>query len=378
MSSESTIDKVEKINAEDRVSVASQGQLIWWRFKKHKLAVISAILLLLLYLTTLFAEFFATADPLESEAFRGLIQPQPIHFFDEGKLSPHVCAMEGTRDPYTYKKTYEPNCDKKTPVEFFTKGFEYEWLGLIPMDRHLIGVPEGYLAEEHIFLLGTDIQGRDMWARIWVASRLSLSIGLVGVTLTLFFGITLGGISGFYGGFIDTIIQRIIEIIRAIPTIPLWMALSAAMPFSWSIVQIYFSITLIISLFAWTDLARVVRGRFLSLREEDFVTAAVLSGANERRIIFRHVMPSLYSHIIAAVSLAIPLMIISETALSFLGLGLQAPAISWGTLLQGTQNVQSVALYKWLMIPAFPVVGSILLFNFLGDGLRDAADPYSD
>ncbi len=375
MSSES---KVENINGEDRVSVASQGQLIWWRFRKHKLAVVSAILLLLLYLTTLFAEFFATADPLESEAFRGLIQPQPIHFFDEGKLSPHVCAMEGTRDPYTYKKTYEPNCDKKTPIEFFTKGFEYEWLGLIPMDRHLIGVPEGYLAEEHIFLLGTDIQGRDMWSRIWVASRLSLSIGLVGVTLTLFFGITLGGISGFYGGFIDTIIQRIIEIIRAIPTIPLWMALSAAMPFSWSIVQIYFSITLIISLFAWTDLARVVRGRFLSLREEDFVTAAVLSGANERRIIFRHVMPSLYSHIIAAVSLAIPLMIISETALSFLGLGLQAPAISWGTLLQGTQNVQSVALYKWLMIPAFPVVGSILLFNFLGDGLRDAADPYSD
>ena len=375
MSSES---KVENINGEDRVSVASQGQLIWWRFRKHKLAVVSAILLLLLYLTTLFAEFFATADPLESEAFRGLIQPQPIHFFDEGKLSPHVCAMEGTRDPYTYKKTYEPNCDKKTPVEFFTKGFEYEWLGLIPMDRHLIGVPEGYLAEEHIFLLGTDIQGRDMWSRIWVASRLSLSIGLVGVTLTLFFGITLGGISGFYGGFIDTIIQRIIEIIRAIPTIPLWMALSAAMPFSWSIVQIYFSITLIISLFAWTDLARVVRGRFLSLREEDFVTAAVLSGANERRIIFRHVMPSLYSHIIAAVSLAIPLMILSETALSFLGLGLQAPAISWGTLLQGTQNVQSVALYKWLMIPAFPVVGSILLFNFLGDGLRDAADPYSD
>ena len=375
MSSES---KVENINGEDRVSVASQGQLIWWRFRKHKLAVVSAILLLLLYLTTLFAEFFATADPLESEAFRGLIQPQPIHFFDEGKLSPHVCAMEGTRDPYTYKKTYEPNCDKKTPIEFFTKGFEYEWLGLIPMDRHLIGVPEGYLAEEHIFLLGTDIQGRDMWSRIWVASRLSLSIGLVGVTLTLFFGITLGGISGFYGGFIDTIIQRIIEIIRAIPTIPLWMALSAAMPFSWSIVQIYFSITLIISLLAWTDLARVVRGRFLSLREEDFVTAAVLSGANERRIIFRHVMPSLYSHIIAAVSLAIPLMIISETALSFLGLGLQAPAISWGTLLQGTQNVQSVALYKWLMIPAFPVVGSILLFNFLGDGLRDAADPYSD
>ena len=378
MSPESHQQTVENTNVEDRVSVASQGQLIWWRFRKHKLAVISAILLLLLYITTAFAEFFATADPLESEAFRGLISPQPIHFFDEGKLSPHVCAMIGTRDPYTYKKTYEPNCDEKTPVKFFAKGFEYKWLNLIPMDRHLIGVPEGYLAEEHIFLLGTDIQGRDMWSRIWVASRLSLSIGLVGVTLTLIFGITLGGISGFYGGFIDTIIQRIIEIVRAVPTIPLWMALSAAMPFSWSIVQIYFSITLIISLFAWTDLARVVRGRFLSLREEDFVTAAVLSGANERRIIFRHVMPSLYSHIIAAVSLAIPLMIISETALSFLGLGLQAPAISWGTLLQGTQNVQSVALYKWLMIPAFPVVGSILLFNFLGDGLRDAADPYSD
>jgi len=365
-------------NFESRVSVASQRQLIWWRFTKHKLAVISAILLIILYLTTTFAEFFATAHPLESEAFRGLMPPQPIHFFDEGKLSPHVCEMIGTRDTYTYKKTYEPNCDEKTPVKFFAKGFEYKWLNLIPMDRHLIGVPEGYLAEEHIFILGTDILGRDMWSRIWVASRLSLSIGLVGVILTLFFGITLGGISGFYGGFIDTIIQRIIEIVRAVPTIPLWMALAAAMPFSWSIVQIYFSITLIISLFAWTDLARVVRGRFLSLREEDFVTAAVLSGADEKRIIFRHVMPSLYSHIIAAVSLAIPLMIISETALSFLGLGLQAPAISWGTLLQGTQNVQSVALYKWLMIPAFPVVGSILLFNFLGDGLRDAADPYSD
>ena len=365
-------------NFESRVSVASQRQLIWWRFTKHKLAVISAILLIILYLTTTFAEFFATAHPLESEAFRGLMPPQPIHFFDEGKLSPHVCEMIGTRDTYTYKKTYEPNCDEKTPVKLFAKGFEYKWLNLIPMDRHLIGVPEGYLAEEHIFILGTDILGRDMWSRIWVASRLSLSIGLVGVILTLFFGITLGGISGFYGGFIDTIIQRIIEIVRAVPTIPLWMALAAAMPFSWSIVQIYFSITLIISLFAWTDLARVVRGRFLSLREEDFVTAAVLSGADEKRIIFRHVMPSLYSHIIAAVSLAIPLMIISETALSFLGLGLQAPAISWGTLLQGTQNVQSVALYKWLMIPAFPVVGSILLFNFLGDGLRDAADPYSD
>ena len=365
-------------NFESRVSVASQRQLIWWRFTKHKLAVVSGILLIILYLTTTFAEFFATSHPLESEAFRGLMPPQPIHFFDEGKLSPHVCAMIGTRDSYTYKKTYEPNCDEKIPVKFFAKGFEYKLLNLIPMDRHLIGVPEGYLAEEHIFMLGTDMLGRDMWSRIWVASRLSLSIGLVGVILTLLFGITLGGISGFYGGFIDTIIQRIIEIVRAVPTIPLWMALAAAMPFSWSIVQIYFSITLIISLFAWTDLARVVRGRFLSLREEDFVTAAVLSGADEKRIIFRHVMPSLYSHIIAAVSLAIPLMIISETALSFLGLGMQSPAISWGTLLQGTQNVQSVALYKWLMIPAFPVVGSILLFNFLGDGLRDAADPYSD
>ena len=365
-------------NFESRVSVASQRQLIWWRFTKHKLAVVSGILLIILYLTTTFAEFFATSHPLESEAFRGLMPPQPIHFFDEGKLSPHVCAMIGTRDSYTYKKTYELICDEKIPVKFFTKGFEYKLLNLIPMDKHLIGVPEGYLAEEHIFMLGTDMLGRDMWSRIWVASRLSLSIGLVGVILTLLFGVTLGGISGFYGGFIDTIIQRIIEIVRAVPTIPLWMALAAAMPFSWSIVQIYFSITLIISLFAWTDLARVVRGRFLSLREEDFVTAAVLSGADEKRIIFRHVMPSLYSHIIAAVSLAIPLMIISETALSFLGLGMQSPAISWGTLLQGTQNVQSVALYKWLMIPAFPVVGSILLFNFLGDGLRDAADPYSD
>jgi peptide/nickel transport system permease protein len=211
-----------------------------------------------------------------------------------------------------------------------------------------------------------------------LGTRISLSIGLVGVGLSLLLGIILGGISGYYGGVLDTVIQRTIEIVRAVPTIPLWMGLAAALPRHWSVLQVYFAITLIISLFAWTDLARVVRGRFLALREEDFVTAARLSGAKPRRIIFGHMLPSFYSHIIAAVTLAIPAMIVSETSLSFLGLGLRPPAISWGTLLQAAQNIQSVATTPWLLIPAVPVIIAILAFNFLGDGLRDAADPYSN
>jgi peptide/nickel transport system permease protein len=276
----------------------------------------------------------------------------------------------------TFKRVYQADPNQKIPIRFFARGFEYKFLGLIPTDIHLLGVDEGQQAENAIVLLGTDVQGRDLWSRIMYATRISMTIGLVGVTLSLCLGVLLGGVSGFYGGLADTVIQRVIEILRSIPTIPLWMGLAAALPREWSILQVYFAITLIISLLGWTELARVVRGRFLALREEDFVVSARLVGCHQMRIIFVHMVPSFMSHIIAATTLALPAMIISETSLSFLGLGLRPPAISWGVLLQQAQNVQTVAISPWLMLPALPVIIAVLAFNFLGDGLRDAADPY--
>lgn len=365
--------------SKDRVSVASQRQLIWWRFRRHRLALIALIIVISFYLTALGAEFLSISDPRDGRSARAIVPPQPIHLFDAGTFRPHVCAVEGARDPFTLAKTYVADCTQKIDVSLFARGYEYKWLGLIESDRHLIGVSdhENYRAEETIFLLGTDVQGRDLLSRIIYGTRTSLTLGLVGVSLSLILGIMLGGISGFFGGWIDNIIQRTIEIIRSVPTIPLWMGLAAAMPPDWTVIQIYIAITIILSLFAWTDLARVVRGRFLAMREEDFVTAAVIAGASWPSVIFRHMLPSFYSHIIAAATLAIPYMIISETALSFLGLGLRPPAISWGVLLQATQNVQAIALTPWLMIPAIPVIVIILALNFMGDGLRDAADPYS-
>lgn len=364
---------------EDRVSVATQRQLVWWRFRRHRIAVVALVVVMLFYLTALGAEFLSISDPSDGRSARSVVPPQPIHFFDQGAFRPHVCMVEGSRDAYTLEKTYVADCTQKVDVAFFAHGYEYKWLGLIPSDRHLIGVSdaENFRAEESIFLLGTDVQGRDLLSRIIYGTRTSLTLGLIGVSMSLILGITLGGISGFFGGWLDNIIQRAIEIIRSVPTIPLWMGLAAAMPPDWGVIQIYVAITIILSLFAWTDLARVVRGRFLAMREEDFVTAAVIAGASWPSVIFRHMLPSFYSHIIAAATLAIPFMIISETALSFLGLGLRPPAISWGVLLQATQNVQAIALTPWLMFPAVPVIVIILALNFMGDGLRDAADPYS-
>jgi len=361
--------------AEERVSVATQWQLMWWRFKKHRLAMASTVVVLLFYLVVIFADFLAYSDPLASEAQRSLLPPQRIHWFDEGRFSPHVFGLTGMRDPNTFKRVYTPDPAKKIPVRFFVRGFEYRFLGMIPMNLHLIGV-EGSTPEESLFLLGTDEQGRDLWSRLMYGTQTSLIIGLVGVSLSLLLGVFLGGISGLYGGILDTVIQRVIEILRSIPTIPLWMGLAAALPNDWSVVQVYFAITIIISLIGWTELARVVRGRFLSLRQEDFVMAAELSGCGQMRIIFTHLVPSFLSHIIAATTLAVPAMIISETSLSFLGLGLRPPAISWGVLLQQAQNIQALAISPWLLIPSIPVTIIILAFNFMGDGLRDAADPY--
>jgi peptide/nickel transport system permease protein len=363
--------------AEDRrLYVASQWRLTWWRFRRHRVAVASGIVVIGFYLVVLGADFLAYADPNASEAQRSLMPPQPIHWFEGWRFRPHVYAVKGARDAQSFRRVYRADPAQKIPIRFFAEGFEYRFLGVMPATRHLIGVDGGGDAAQRIFLLGTDLQGRDLWSRLMYGTRISLTIGLVGVTMSLFLGVVLGGISGFYGGIADTVIQRIIEILRSIPTIPLWMGLAAALPNTWSVTQVYFAITIIISLVGWTELARVVRGRFLALREEDFVIAAELAGAGQLRIIFRHMLPSFASHVIAAVSLALPAMIVSETSLSYLGLGLRAPAISWGILLQDTQNVQVLAGAPWLLAAAVPVILVILAFNFLGDGLRDAADPY--
>ena len=362
--------------AEDRIAVATQRQLIWWRFKKHKLAVLSLFIVALFYLVAVFADFLAYTDPEASDSRRGYISPQTITWFEsDGAFRPHVHGLKGVRDMKTFKLVYKIDETRKVYIKFFAEGYSYHLLGFIPANRHLLSFDTS-VPENGLFLLGTDVQGRDLWSRLMVATRVSLSIGLAGVTISLFLGILFGGVSGLYGGAVDTAIQRLIELVRSIPTIPLWLGLAAALPNTWSSLQIYFAITIIISLIGWTDLARVVRGRFLSLREEDFIVAAELMGASRMRVIFRHMLPSFTSHIIAAVSLALPAMIISETSLSFLGLGLRPPAISWGILLQDAQSVQTLAIAPWLLLAAVPVITVILAFNFLGDGLRDAADPY--
>jgi len=361
---------------EERVFIATQWQLMWWRFKRHRAALIATGVIAGLYLVSIGAGFLAMSDPSNGEVTHAYMPPQMIHWFDGG-FKPHVKGVDTGRDPFTLKKTHVADPEVIVPLSFWVTGFEYKFLGLITTRRHLIGISDEFVEGRPApFFFGSDKLGRDLFSRMVYGTRLSMMIGLIGVAISLFLGISLGGISGFYGGIADTLIQRLIEILRSIPTIPLWIALAAAVPRDWSPIRIFFSITIIISLISWTELGRVVRGRFLALREEEFVTAARLSGATDFRIIFRHMVPSFTSHVIAAASLSIPAMIIAETALSFLGLGLRPPAISWGVLLKDAQNIQSVAVYPWIMIPAVPVVIAVLGFNFMGDGLRDAADPY--
>ena len=360
----------------DRVSVATQWQLVWWRFRKHKLALVSAGVLVVFYIVVLFADFLAYADPLASEAQRGLIAPQPIRLFDGGRTL-SVDTLVGTRDPQTFKRVYVTDPNQRTSVRLFAHGFDYRLLGIIPMDIHLLGVEgDGRTSENSLFLLGTDVQGRDLWSRLMYGTQVSMLIGLTSVALSLFLGVLLGGLAGYFGGMVDTLVMRVVEILRSIPTIPLWMGVGAALPKEWDILRVFFVMTILFALIQWTELARVVRGRFLSLREEDFIMAAELAGCSRMRIIFRHLVPSFLSHIIAATTRALPTIIIFETSLSFLGLGLRPPAISWGVMLQQASNVQTLAISPWLLLPAAPVILAILAFNFLGDGLRDAADPY--
>jgi len=361
----------------ERIYVASHWQLMWWRFRKHRMALVGGVIVLILYTVALFAEFIAPYDPNLYEAARAYQPPHRIRFLDSQRqlhLRPFVYDMEAKRDPVTLAMVFEENTEELHPIYFVVRGQPYKFWGLFPTNVHLFGLRE---EGEKLLLFGGDRHGRDVFSQIVYGARVSLSIGLVGVFLSFVLGILIGGVSGFFGGVIDLVIQRVIEFIRSMPTIPLWMSLSAALPADWPIMRVYFGITIILSLIGWTGLARVVRGRFLSLREEDFILAARLNGCRELYIILRHMVPSFASHIIAALTLAVPRMILSETALSFLGLGLQYPAISWGVLLQDAQNIRSVALAPWLLLPGLAVVITVLSMNFLGDGLRDAADPYS-
>jgi peptide/nickel transport system permease protein len=364
---------------EERLSVASPWTLVWWRFRKHRVAMAGGVVVLLFYLTAAFCEFVAPNDPNQINGLYRYVPPQPISFIDQHghfSLRPGVYGLKPHRDAVTLQLTYTTDTTQWYPIGLFTQGAPYKLWGVFPSSIHLLGLGQQNNSQP-FFLLGTDKLGRDMASRIVYAARISLSVGLIGVALSLVLGVILGGISGYYGGVADLVIQRVIEFIRSMPTIPLWLALSAALPATWPPLYVYFGITVILSLLNWTRLAREVRGRFSQLRNEDFVMAARFAGAGERRIIFRHMVPSFTSHIIAIATLAIPGMILGETSLSFLGLGLRSPVISWGVLLQDAQNVQDVALYPWLLLPGAAVVIVILAFNFMGDGLRDAADPYA-
>ncbi|MGN6483954.1 MAG: ABC transporter permease [Thermomicrobiales bacterium] len=363
--------------AERTIYVASQWRLMWWKFKRHRLAMIGGVIVILLYLVAIFAEFLAPADPSKVQSTYTYAPPQLLHIVDTRDgwdFGLFVFGYTSKIDQATLSRTYVIDESKKIPVGLFVKGPEYKLFGVIPWDRHLIGPKD---PTQPMYLLGADRLGQDLLSRLIYGTRVSMSIGLIGVFISLILGLILGGISGYFGGAIDTVIQRVIEFVRSVPTIPLWMGLAAALPKTWSPLQVYFGITLILSIIGWTGLARVVRGRFLSLREEEFVTAARLDGSSEMRIIGRHMMPSFFSHIIASLTLAIPATILAETTLSFLGLGLRSPINSWGVLLEEAQNIRSISQAPWLLLPGGLVVIAVLALNFLGDGLRDAADPYS-
>jgi peptide/nickel transport system permease protein len=359
--------------AQERFYMASQWLMMWWRFRRHRVALVSGVVLVLMYLALPFCEFLAPYGLDQRNTDFIYAPPQAVHFFDNGRLvAPYVLGYDYRLDMTNLERVYTPDPKKRQPLRFFCRGYDYNFLGLFPADLHLICPAHA----GQLFLFGTDRLGRDMLSRIIYGARISLTIGLLGVAVSFTLAIVIGGIAGYYGGWTDILIQRAMEVIQSFPHLPLWMALSAILPVTWSPLLVYFGITLILGMIEWTHLARAVRSKLLALREEDFCTAAVLMGARPARIIGRHLLPSFMSHLIASATLVIPSMILGETALSFLGLGLRPPMTSWGVLLNEAQNINVVALYPWLMLPVVSVVVTVLAFNFLGDGLRDAADPY--
>ena len=363
----------------ERVAAASQWQLIWWAFRRHHLAMVALFVTIVLYVTAAAPGFFATNDPGQQNARATFHPPQAIHWFgvnEDGswRLGPWFHPMKLARDPETLAANFVEDPTRRIDVTLFGEGYTYSVLGLFETNRHLIASTD---PSQPLFVFGADRLGRDVYSRVVQGGQISLSIGLVGVFLSLLIGIVLGGISGYFGGPLDFAIQRLIDFVLSLPTIPIWLALAAALPQNWSPIAQYMMITVILSLTGWAQLARVVRGRFLSLRTEEFVSAARLDGCSQGRIIFRHMLPSFMSHIIASVTLAVPAMILAETALSFLGLGLQPPTISWGVLLREAQNIRSIATAPWLFLPGLAVVLAVMALNLLGDGLRDAADPYN-
>jgi peptide/nickel transport system permease protein len=356
-----------------RVNQASQLRLMWWKFKRHKVALVSGIFLAALYVMILFCEFLAPYNLHTRNMDFIYTPPQRVHFFHEGSfVGPFVYGRTMTLDMETLKRNYADNPADIEPVRFFCRGDSYHFWGLFESNLHLVCPAEG----GQLFLLGTDRLGRDVLSRIIYGARISLTIGLLGITVSFVLGIVIGGFAGYHGGVFDHVVQRLIEVLQSIPSIPLWLSLAAIMPATWSPILIYLGITVILGLLDWTGLARAVRSKLLALREEDYVLAAQLMGARSSRIIARHLVPGFMSHLIATATISIPGMILGETALSFLGLGLRPPITSWGILLTEAKSVSVIAFYPWLLFPTIPVILVILAFNFLGDGLRDAADPY--
>jgi peptide/nickel transport system permease protein len=365
---------IEKMTPEqEHVFRASQLRLTWWKFKRHRLAVVSAIFLLLLYFVIVIVEILAPYNLHSRNVDFIHAPPQRVRLFHDGNfVGPFVYGRDMTLDMDTLKRNYADNPKKVEKLRFFCSGDKYKFWGMFESSFHVVCPAEG----GQFFLMGSDRLGRDVFSRLLYGARVSLTIGLFGVAVSFVLGIVIGGLAGYHGGWFDLIVQRIIEVLQSIPSIPLWMALAAIMPVTWSPMLIYLGITAILGLLDWTGLARAVRSKLLSLREEDYVLAAQLMGARSGRIIGRHLVPGFMSHLIATATLAIPGMILGETALSFLGLGLRAPITSWGILLTEARSVSVIAFYPWLMFPVIPVILVILAFNFLGDGLRDAADPY--